>query len=87
MTNAVGTSDRPMAEFFAMGGYAWYVWPSYGIAAAVLVGLLVASVRGLRGQETTLKALEGARPRRRPRANTGNGTGDAAGRPAAGVEG
>ena len=33
-----------MAEFFAMGGYAWYVWPSYGIAAAVLVGLLVGEV-------------------------------------------
>ena len=25
-----------MAEFFNMGGYAIYVWPSYGIAAIVL---------------------------------------------------
>jgi heme exporter protein D len=24
-------------EFFAMGGYAFYVWTSYGIATAVLV--------------------------------------------------
>jgi len=70
-----------MADFFAMGGYAAYVWPSYGIAAAVLIGLLVASIRGLRGQETTLKALEGARPRRHRRAPASEG----AGRPATGV--
>lgn len=77
-----------MAEFFAMGGYAWYVWPSYGIAAAVLVGLLVASVRGLRGQETTLKALEGARPRRRPRAAIKDAAAkETNGHPATGVEG
>ena len=27
-----------MNEFFAMGGYAIYVWPSYAIVAAVLLG-------------------------------------------------
>jgi heme exporter protein D len=25
-----------MSEFFAMGGYAWYVWGSYGVTAACL---------------------------------------------------
>ncbi|MFV2031060.1 MAG: heme exporter protein CcmD, partial [Gammaproteobacteria bacterium] len=25
-----------MSEFFNMGGYAIYVWPSYGLAAIVL---------------------------------------------------
>ncbi|KAB7627487.1 heme exporter protein CcmD [Alkalilimnicola sp. S0819] len=25
-------------EFFAMGGYAVYVWPSYGLSLAVLLG-------------------------------------------------
>jgi heme exporter protein D len=25
------------AEFFAMGGYAFYVWASYGLSAAVLI--------------------------------------------------
>ena len=25
-----------MAEFFNMGGYAQFVWPSYGLAAVVL---------------------------------------------------
>ncbi len=31
-----------MKEFFAMGGYAFYVWMSYGIALVVLVANLVA---------------------------------------------
>jgi heme exporter protein D len=26
-----------VSEFFAMGGYAWYVWGSYGVTAALLV--------------------------------------------------
>ena len=29
------------AEFFAMGGYAFYVWTSYGITAFVIVLMLV----------------------------------------------
>jgi heme exporter protein D len=30
-----------MKEFFAMGGYAFYVWMSYGIALIVLIANLV----------------------------------------------
>ena len=33
-----------MKEFFAMGGYAFYVWTSYGIALVVLVINLVSPV-------------------------------------------
>ena len=36
-----------MTEFFAMGGYAWYVWMSYG-AAALAVVVEVAAVRARR---------------------------------------
>jgi heme exporter protein D len=25
-----------MSEFFAMGGYAWYVWGSYGVTFVLL---------------------------------------------------
>ena len=60
-----------MAEFFAMGGYAAYVWSSYALAALVMVGLLVATLKALRGAETTLKALEGSRPPRRRRTRNG----------------
>ncbi len=38
-----------IAEFLRMGGYAAYVWPSYLVAAAVLVGLLVGAIAGLLG--------------------------------------
>ena len=30
-------SDFSWSEFFAMGGYAFFVWTSYGIALAVVV--------------------------------------------------
>ena len=30
-----------MTEFFAMGGYAWYVWGSYGATALVVAAELV----------------------------------------------
>jgi heme exporter protein D len=33
-----------VSDFFAMGGYAWYVWMSYG-AVALAVVLEIASVR------------------------------------------
>ena len=47
-----------MNGFFDMGGYATYVWSAYAVAAIVLVGLVVASLRGLRAREAQLKALE-----------------------------
>jgi heme exporter protein D len=56
-----------MAEYFAMGGYAAYIWPAYGITVVVLIGLLVGTVRGLRSRETMVRALEAARPSRAAR--------------------
>ncbi|HYH17280.1 MAG TPA: heme exporter protein CcmD [Azospirillum sp.] len=74
-----------MAEFFAMGGYAAYIWPSYALAAVVLVGLLVATLKSLRATEATLKALEGSRGPRRRNQKNGNRK-DGARREAAGHE-
>lgn len=56
-----------MTDYFAMGGYAAYVWPSYGLTAVVMIGLLVMSLRELKDNEATLKALENLRPGRRAR--------------------
>ncbi|HYD32000.1 MAG TPA: heme exporter protein CcmD [Azospirillaceae bacterium] len=67
-----------MAEFFAMGGYAAYIWPAWGVGALVLAGLLVASLRSLKSREATLKALEESRPRRRRRRDTVSATSNAA---------
>jgi heme exporter protein D len=45
------------SAFFAMGGYAEYVWPAYGIAAVVLAGLVVSSLRFRRERQRLLAAL------------------------------
>ena len=54
-----------MAAFFAMGGYAGYVWPAYGITALVLAALALASVAAARRAQRQLAALEQRAPRRR----------------------
>ena len=46
-----------MTEFFAMGGYAAYVWPAYGFAALVLIALLVQSWRGARRRAAELEQV------------------------------
>lgn len=35
-----------MSEFFNMGGYAFYIWISYGLAAIILIANLVVSKLG-----------------------------------------
>lgn len=40
-----------MAEFFAMGGYAFYVWGSFGVALV----LMVAEIIMVRRQHRTLR--------------------------------
>lgn len=48
-----------------MGGYAAYVWPAYGFAALVLIGLLAQSWRSSRRRVAELEQLRHlARPGR-----------------------
>jgi heme exporter protein D len=57
-----------LTEFFAMGGYAAYVWPAYGFAALVLIVLLVQSWRGARRRMAELEQVRSiARPARASR--------------------
>ena len=53
-----------MGEFFDMGGHAATVWPAYGAAAVILIGLLAASLRRLARRRAELARLEaeGERP-------------------------
>ena len=44
-----------MIDFILMDGYAQYVWPSYGITLAIVIGL------GLASRRRRLAALENAR--------------------------
>ncbi len=48
-----------MAEFFAMNGYAGFVWPAFGLSAVILIGLFVSSLRAMRRTEAELAALKG----------------------------
>src|SRR5262249_42884021 len=54
-----------MAAFFAMGVYAAYIWPAYGVTALVLVLLAVVSAAGERRARKQLAAIEQRSPRRR----------------------
>jgi heme exporter protein D len=65
-----------MSEYLAMGGYAAFVWPAYGVVAAVLIGLFVAGRRFQRATEAELAGLQPAR-RRRDAANEGTGDDEA----------
>lgn len=58
-----------------LGGYGLYVWPAYGIAALVLLGLLLGALASLRSHERALARLQAARPARDPLANE-DGRGD-----------
>ena len=41
-----------MMDFFAMGGYAWYVWMAYGaVALAIVVEIVVVRARRRRAFE------------------------------------
>jgi heme exporter protein D len=57
-----------LSTYLAMGGYAAFVWPSYGFAALVMAGLALASRRALSHSARQLAALEaGDRGDRRAR--------------------
>lgn len=56
-------------SFFEMGGYAAYVWPAFGVAAVVLIALLVISLHGLKSRERALRQLEAESGGRRRRGN------------------
>lgn len=49
-----------MAEFFAMGGYAAFVWPSFAATGVVMAIILIASLRDLKQNQKTLDALKSA---------------------------
>ena len=59
-----------MNEFFAMGGYAFYVWSAYGLAAAVIAGEIIA-VRARRKAAIALARIVANEPAQ-PAAATGS---------------
>jgi heme exporter protein D len=47
-----------MSEFWAMGGYAAFVWPAYGISAIALMTLCVLSWRAMKRAERLAERSE-----------------------------
>jgi heme exporter protein D len=54
-----------VGTFLAMGGYAVFVWPAYGLALAVLGGLTAHSSRRYRRSIVALERLQQDRGSRR----------------------
>ena len=50
-----------MSEYWAMGGYSAFVWPSYGLSALVMLALTVNAWRGMRSKERELAQLQAVR--------------------------
>jgi heme exporter protein D len=46
------------AQFFAMGGYAAFVWPAYGISFAALLGAVLWTLADWRRTRAELALLE-----------------------------
>jgi len=59
---------QSISSFFAMGGYAAFIWTAYGAGALILGGLLVMSLKDLRTRQAEIAALEASSPRRRQQA-------------------
>jgi heme exporter protein D len=51
-----------MSGFWAMGGYAAYVWPAYGISVLGLGGAALFTIRAYRRAQVQLATLEGRKP-------------------------
>ncbi|GHD43011.1 hypothetical protein GCM10017083_08620 [Thalassobaculum fulvum] len=49
-----------MSEFFAMGGYAVFVWPSYAVAFGVMAGLVAWAWISARRGEAEVERLRAA---------------------------
>ena len=54
-----------IGHYLAMGGYAAFVWPAYGVALAVLGGLTWQSWRRYRASSSMLERLQRELPSRR----------------------
>ena len=59
-----------IATFLDMGGYAFFVWMSYGVAAAIMIGLLVSARAALKSNRRILASLEGGEQPEDPGART-----------------
>ena len=60
-----------LTTFLNMGGYAGFIWPSFGLTFALLIGLWGVSRRALSRAEQTLESLRAVQGGGRTEAATG----------------
>ena len=53
---------QQLTDYLAMGGYARFVWPAYGLTTIVMVGLFVQTWRRYRRAQRDLAVLQRGRP-------------------------
>ena len=51
-----------MTDYLAMGGYAAFVWPAYGLSVVVMLGLAIGAWRGVKARERDLARLRDQLP-------------------------
>jgi heme exporter protein D len=51
-----------MSAFFAMGGYADFVWPAYAVSLIGLGGMIALTLRAYARAKAQARALEGKTP-------------------------
>jgi heme exporter protein D len=49
-------------SFWAMGGYAAFIWPAYGVSALGLIAAVVWTLKAYGNAKARLKALEERKP-------------------------
>jgi heme exporter protein D len=54
---------RALVNFFAMGGYAAFVWPAYAAAASIMATLWWTSMASYRRHRRALEVRQAPRPR------------------------
>jgi heme exporter protein D len=47
-----------MSDFLAMGGYAAFIWPAWGLSAAAVIGLVLFAMLERRAARERLQRLE-----------------------------
>ena len=59
---------QALTDYFAMGGYAVFVWPAYALSIAVMLGLFLQGLRRYRRSQRLLEEIQRAQPARARRA-------------------
>ena len=50
-----------VSEFLEMGGYGAFIWPAYGAAAILMMGVLILSWKSMRQREALVESLRAGR--------------------------